>query len=156
MINNPDRTFTTEQLANMLGDLNAELTAQNMDDVLQILQAANLSMPRLVTLCYLRRKGAATITEISEHLNLALGTTSQAIEQLVHSSLVERHEDIHDRRHKLVTLTPSGAEIVAHVRQARHAEIARRLGDLTPELAACLGAALAATLDALQPVMRDA
>jgi DNA-binding MarR family transcriptional regulator len=146
-------TFTVERLANLINDLNTELTTQSMGDVLQILQAANLSMPRLVALTYLRRQGAATITEISEHLNLALGSTSQAIDQLVHSGLVERREDANDRRHKLVTLTPAGAEIVARVRQARHAEITRRLGDLPPELVARLGAALTDVIAALQPMI---
>jgi DNA-binding MarR family transcriptional regulator len=152
MSESPTSTFTTEQLASLLGDLNAELTTQSMGDVLQILQAANLSMPRLVALCYLRRQGAATITEISEHLNLTLGSTSQAIDQLVHSGMVERREDAHDRRHKLVTLTPSGTEIVARVRQARHIETARRLDDLPPDLVARLGAALTDAIAALQPV----
>jgi DNA-binding MarR family transcriptional regulator len=156
MSGNTSPTCTAEQLANLLSNLNAELMTQSMGDVLQILQAANLSMPRLVALCYLRRQDTATITAISEHLNLALGTTSQVIDQLVHSGLVERHEDAHDRRHKRITLTPAGAEIVARVRQARHAETARRLSDLPPELASRLGAALAESIAALQPVMRDA
>jgi DNA-binding MarR family transcriptional regulator len=156
MSNDPNHTFTTEQLADLLSNLNAELMTQSMGDVLQILQAANLSMPRLVTLCYLRRQGTATITEISEHLNLTLGTTSQAIDQLVNSDMVERHEDAHDRRHKLITLTPCGEEIVTSVRQARHSEIVRRLSDLPPELASSLGTALTEALAALQPVIRDA
>ncbi len=152
MINNPQPILTTEQLANLLSDFNAELATQSMDDVLQILQAANLSMARLVALCYLQRQGAAaTITAISEHLNLALGTTSQVIDQLVQSGMVERREDAHDRRHKLVTLTACGAEIVARVRQARRAEIVRRLGDLPPDLVARLGSAISEAIAVLQP-----
>jgi MarR family transcriptional regulator for hemolysin len=139
-----------DQLAELLGALSAELNAQIMGDVLQILQAANLSMPRLVALLFLQRRGAATISALSEHLNLALGTTSQAIDQLVQSHLVERREDANDRRHKLVTLTPFGAEIVARVRRIRSDEAARRFADLPPELAARLGAALAETLATLK------
>lgn len=149
----PDTTTvqTYEQLAGRLGAVIAELNSQSMGAVLQILQGANLSMPRLVALFYLRRRGAATITELSEHLHLALASTSQAIDQLVQSGLVERREDANDRRHRLVTLTPAGAEIVARVRQARIEESARRLAELPPDLAARLDGALADVLAVLQP-----
>jgi DNA-binding MarR family transcriptional regulator len=139
-----------EQIAAQMGALNAELVGQSMGAVLHILQAANLSMPRLVALMFLRRRGCATISELSAEINLALGTTSQAINQLVHSGLVERREDPADRRHKLITLTPQGAAIAAQVYQIRLDETARRLSALPPDLRARLGAALADALDALQ------
>lgn len=138
------------RLADQLAALNGELNWQNMGEVLQILQAANLSMPRLVALVHLRRRGSATISELSEHLHLALATTSQAIDLLVQAGLVERREDAHDRRHKLVSLTPAGEEIVGRVRQARVDEMARRLVALPPELAARLSAVLAEALEALR------
>lgn len=141
---------TVEQLAAQLGALNAELSGQSMGQVLHILQSANLSMPRLVALMFLRRRGCATISELSAEVNLALGTTSQAIDQLVHSGLVERREDPADRRHKLITLTPEGRAIAEQVRQVRVDETARRLATLPPEVLARLGAALSEALDALQ------
>ncbi|NTU85559.1 MAG: MarR family transcriptional regulator, partial [Chloroflexales bacterium] len=137
-----------ERLATLLAALNVELWSQNMGQVLQILQAANLSMPRLVALTYLQRHGTATISQLSEHLNLALGTTSHAIDQLVQGGLVERREDPGDRRHKQVTLTGAGAEIVASVRRARLDETVRRLADLPPALIARLSDVLADLLDA--------
>lgn len=145
-----DQLLPLTQVAELLSALNAELTAQSMGAVLQTLQSSNLSMPRLVALFYLRHNGAATISELSEHLNLALGTTSQAIDQLVQAGFVERREDASDRRHKLVTLTPAGLEITARVRQLRLDETTRRLAGLPPELVARLGAALTDVRDALQ------
>lgn len=126
--------MTSEKLAELLGTLNTELTGQSMGAILQILQQANLSMPRLVALFYLQRSGSATISELSEQLNLALATTSQIIDQMVQSGLVERREDSNDRRQKLVTLTTSGHAMIAQVRQARSSEIAKRLAGLPPEL----------------------
>jgi DNA-binding MarR family transcriptional regulator len=145
----PTTVSTPTQLAALLGALNAELNGQSMGAVLQVLQGANLSMPRLVALFYLRRKGAATISELREHLNLALGSTSQAVDQLVQAGLAERREDARDRRHKLVTITPAGAEIVARVRQIRQDEVTRRLAELPPELLARLCDALAELAEAL-------
>ena len=142
--------FAPEQLAELLGVLNAELTAQSMAAILQILQGANLSLPRLVALMHLKRHGAATISELSEQLHLALGTTSQAIDQLVQGGLVERREGVNDRRQKLVTLTPAGTEIVARVRQVRLEASARRFAELPPELVDRLGAAVSEALAVLQ------
>ncbi len=138
------------QIAELLGRLNAELSWQNMGAVLQLMQRANLSMPRLVALIYLRRWGPATISVLSEHLNLTLATTSQAIDLLVQAGFVERREDAHDRRQKLVTLTATGQALVDQVRQLRVDETARRLADLPPELLARLSAGLTAALEALQ------
>ena len=126
--------MSSEKLADLLSTLNTELTGQSMGAILQILQQANLSMPRLVALFHLQRSGCATISELSEQLNLALATTSQIIDQMVQSGLVERREDSNDRRQKLVTLTTSGHAMIAQVRQARSSEIAQRLAGLPPEL----------------------
>lgn len=126
--------MSSEKLAELLSTLNTELTGQSMGAILQILQQANLSMPRLVALFHLQRSGCATISELSEQLNLALATTSQIIDQMVQSGLVERREDSNDRRQKLVTLTTSGHAMIAQVRQARSSEIAQRLAGLPPEL----------------------
>ncbi len=138
-----------ERLAELLATLNAELWSQSMGQVHQILQAANLSLPRLVALTYLQCHGAATISELSEHLNLALGTTSHVIEQLVQSELAERREAAGDRRHKQVTLTAAGAAIVASVRRARLDETIRRFTDLPPALLIRLNDVLSEVFDAL-------
>lgn len=138
------------QTAELLSALNAELNSHSMGAVLHILQGASLSMARLAALSYLHRRGTATISELSEHLNLALGSTSQAVDLLVQAGLAERREDARDRRHKQVSLTPAGAEIVAQVRQVRYDEAARRLAELPPELVARLGEAIADVLDALR------
>lgn len=138
------------KVAELLGTLNAELGARSMGAVLQLLQEVGLSLPRLVALMRLKYHGPATISELSEHLNLALGTTSQAIDQLVQGGLVERREDAQDRRQKLVSLTPAGAAIVERVRQIRLDEAARHLAELPPELLARLTTALGEVLDAVQ------
>ncbi len=142
--------MTSEKLAELLGTLNTELNGQSMGAILQILQQANLSMPRLVALFYLQRSGSATISELSEQLNLALATTSQIIDQMVQSGLVERREDSNDRRQKLVTLTASGHAMIAQVRQARSSEIAQRLAGLPPELISRLTEVLTELVAALR------
>lgn len=137
-----DPPYTAEQVATLFNLVHSELMGQSMETLLQFLQRSNLSMPRLVSLMYIQRQRATTISSLSEHLNLTLGTTSQMIEQLVQDGLVERYEAPHDRRQKLVSLTETGQAIVAEARQIRLQEASRHLSRLPPELLAQLGQAL--------------
>ncbi len=139
-----DPPFTPERVAELFNLVHSELMGQSMETLLQFLQRANLSMPRLVSLMHIQRHQAATISSLSEHLNLALGTTSQIIEQLVQDGLVERHEASRDRRQKLVSLTPAGEALVTEARQIRLNETSRHLRRLPPELLEQLGQALSA------------
>lgn len=137
-----DPPYTAEQVAELFNLVHSELMGQSMETLLQFLQRSNLSMPRLVSLMYIQRQCATTISSLSEHLNLTLGTTSQMIEQLVQDGLVERYEAPHDRRQKLVSLTETGKAMVAEARQIRLQEASRHLSRLPPELLAQLGQAL--------------
>jgi DNA-binding MarR family transcriptional regulator len=101
-------------------------------------------MPRLVSLMHIQRQQKATISSLSEHLNLTLATTSQMIDQLVQDGLVERSEAPHDRRQKLVSLTPRGEAVAAEARQIRLSEASRHLSRLPPEVLDQLGQALSA------------
>ncbi len=139
-----DPPFTPERVAELFNLVHSELMGQSMETLLQFLQRANLSMPRLVSLMYIHRRHTSTISSLSEHLNLSLGTTSQMIEQLVQDGFVERYEAPHDRRQKLVSLTAAGAAVVAEARQIRLQEASRHLQQLPPELLQQLGAALSA------------
>jgi DNA-binding MarR family transcriptional regulator len=139
-----DPPYTAEHVAMLFNLVHSELMGQSMETLLQFLQRSNLSMPRLVSLMYIQRQGVTTVTALSEHLNLALGTTSQMIDQLVRDGLVERREAAHDRRQKQITLTPAGETLVAEARQIRLAEASRHLRQLPPALIEQLGQALSA------------
>jgi DNA-binding MarR family transcriptional regulator len=130
----PAPAVSAAQIADQLVALNSALDVQPMGGMLQILREADLSLPRLVALIYLHKSGAASISAISEHLNLALGTTSHVVDQLVQSGYVERREAESDRRHKEVRLTERGLDLVGRVRRQRLDEAAQRLDSLSPDL----------------------
>lgn len=139
-----DPPYTPERVAELFNLVHSELMGQSMDTLLQFLQRTNLSMPRLVSLMHIQRQQKATISSLSEHLNLTLATTSQMIDQLVQDGLVERSEAPHDRRQKLVSLTPRGEAVAAEARQIRLSEASRHLSLLPPEVLDQLGQALSA------------
>lgn len=136
-------------LAQLVTSFNHLLNAHAMGGLLAILREADLSLPRMVALHYLHKIGAASISQICEHLNLALGTTSHVVDQLVQSGYVERRESEHDRRHKEVSLTADGEQVIERFRQLRMEEITRRLDRLSPDLAARLSAVLEDAVEAL-------
>lgn len=139
-----DPPYTPERVAELFNLVQSELMGQSMEALLQFLQRTSLSMPRLVSLMYIHRRHTTTISSLSEHLNLALATTSQIIDQLVQDGLVERSEAPHDRRQKLISLTAAGAALVAEARQIRLNEASRHLQRLPPDVLAQLGEALSA------------
>ncbi len=139
-----DPPYTPERVAELFNLVHSELMGQSMETLLQFLQRTNLSMPRLIALMHIDRRHTATISSLSEHLNLTMATTSQIVDQLVQDGLVERSESPHDRRQKLVSLTPAGERLVAEARQIRLSEASRHLRRLPPELLERLGQALSA------------
>jgi DNA-binding MarR family transcriptional regulator len=130
----PNQSELSQQVSAVIGEFSAIIMQHSADDLLQLLRRENLSMPRVVALMFLSRKGGSTISEIGDHLNLTLGTTSQIVEQLVEGGFVERREGREDRRQKLVTLSARGQQAVDAVRAARVSEMSRQLGRLPEPL----------------------
>lgn len=56
---------------------------------------------------------ALPINQIATHLDLTLASAGRNVDRLLHERLVERNENAHDRRVKLVQLTPSGRDLVS-------------------------------------------
>lgn len=73
---------------------------------------------------------AIPINQIAGYLDLTFTSAGRNVDSLLHERLVERDEDPHDRRVKLVQLTTEGRDLVA-----QHFECHRRmLADFTHRL----------------------
>lgn len=125
-------TETTEdrelqQLVRVLKEFAGEVMRHSTRDMGCLIRNNDLSLPQVATLMQLHRCGMASISEISEYLNLSLAATSQLVERLVTAGYVTRTEDPGDRRHKRVTLTGEGLAMVEEVKQTRIEEVSRRL-----------------------------
>jgi len=134
-----EETRLVKQVSDVLSRFNAEMLRYSAADLLRLMQREDLSMPRAVALKFLKCEGVASISDISNYLNLSLGNTSHIVDQLVCSGYVTRAEDANDRRLKLVALAPKGQAFVQEVEQVRIEELARRLQQLpTPLLETAL------------------
>ncbi|MFL5806974.1 MAG: MarR family winged helix-turn-helix transcriptional regulator [Roseiflexaceae bacterium] len=118
----------------MLSLFAAEIMCYTTDDTLRLIRREELSMPLIVTLNVVERRGAISISEISTSLDFSLGNTSMLVDKLVCKGFVTRAEDAHDRRHKVVRLTEKGQALIQELRAARVEGMVQRLLLLSPAL----------------------
>jgi DNA-binding MarR family transcriptional regulator len=140
----------SKEVSNVLGRLAAEMVRSSAADIMHLMRREELSMPRAVALMFLEREGAASISEIGNYLNLALGTTSYLVDQLVCAEYVTRSEDPNDRRLKLVMLTAKGQSFVEEVKETRVEDLARRLVYVPAPVLASALEAMSELLDHMQ------
>src|SRR5688572_25187993 len=86
-----------QQLAQVLKEFAAEVMRHSTRDMGCLIRSKDLSLPQVATLMRLHRRNIASISEISEYLNLSLAATSQLVERLVAAGYVTRTEDPNDR-----------------------------------------------------------
>jgi len=75
-------------------------------------KAIGLSMPQFGILMQLHYRGNCGISGISDRFDITNAAASQLVEKLVQSGLIQREEDPHDRRAKLLNLTEKGRELI--------------------------------------------
>jgi len=98
----------------------------------QFAKSTGLSMPQFSILMQLHHKGPCGMSEISERFDVSAAAASQLVDKLVQAGYIERTEDPHDRRAKLLKLSASGARLVDDGIQERY----RWLDDLTSKISA--------------------
>ena len=127
-------TNKTAALRSVVGRFIAEAMSSDTDEMFRLLQREDLSMPRIVALTLIHKRGSVSITEISNFLDLSLGNTSMLVDKLVCKELVTRTEDEHDRRHKRIMVTPKGRAVVEELRETRVQSVVIRMLTLSPDL----------------------
>ena len=95
-------------------------------------KSTGLSMPQFSILMQLHYKGPCGMSEISERFDVSAAAASQLVDKLVQAGYIERTEDPHDRRAKLLKLSTNGAKLVDDGIQERY----RWMDDLVSKLSA--------------------
>jgi DNA-binding MarR family transcriptional regulator len=83
-------------------------------------KSTGLSMPQFSIMMQLHYRGACGLSEISERFDVSAAAASQLVDKLVHAGYIERTEDPHDRRAKLLKLSTDGAKLVNDGIQERY------------------------------------
>ena len=79
----------------------------------------------------LLHKGPLPVNTIGPIVNLTPGSISIAVERLVEKGLVSRVESVEDRRVRMVTLTPSGKNLISAAFQKHAAQMRRVFSELS-------------------------
>lgn len=95
-------------------------------------KSTGLSMPQFSILMQLHYRGASGMSEISERFDVSAAAASQLVDKLVQAGYIERTEDPHDRRAKLLKLSAKGAKFIDDGIQERY----RWMDDLASKLSA--------------------
>jgi len=95
-------------------------------------KSTGLSMPQFSILMQLHYKGPCGMSEISERFDVTAAAASQLVDKLVQAGYIERTEDPHDRRAKLLKLSTKGAKLVDDGIQERY----RWMDELASKLSA--------------------
>lgn len=98
---------------------------------LELLNDAGLTIPQMLTLHALIANGSLAVSEVAQVIGLSRAATSQMVERMVQAKLVDRVEDERDRRHKQVSISPRGMELMRKLRDLRVANLQRLLAALS-------------------------
>ncbi len=94
-------------------------------------KSTGLSMPQFSILMQLHHKGVCGLSDISERFDVTNAAASQLVDKLVQSRLIQREEDPHDRRAKLLNLTDKGRELIQQGIEERYRWVDQLAGKLT-------------------------
>ena len=75
-------------------------------------KATGLSMPQLSILMQLYHRGHCGISDIRDRFEISAAAASQHVDNLVQAGLIERTEDVHDRRVKQIRLSDHGRSML--------------------------------------------
>lgn len=102
---------------------------QEISDLLE----EGMTPPQFMVMRLVDRKGAATVSEISEAMGVTLSAVTPLADRLAASNYMLRERDAVDRRVVLLRLTDTGQQKLASM-EARRLELIRRyLGQLPEE-----------------------
>jgi DNA-binding MarR family transcriptional regulator len=132
-----------------------------LDDLLLAVRAATsdragLSLTAAATLGRLQREGPARLTELATAEGITQPSMTALVARLCAQGLVERGADPSDGRAVVLSLTPAGADLLAHRRAARTTRLAPFLAGLSPDDLHQITAAMPAITRLIDALRRSA
>jgi len=132
----------TERFSEVLREWAEVFMRRSMGDIVQLSKQSGLSMSQLGALFRLHRSGFCGVSNIGDHLGVTHAAASQMVDRLVQQGLLERAEDLDDRRVKKITLSPKGRKLVEESIEARRRWVEQLTDKLTVEEQESISAAL--------------
>ena len=92
--------------------------------VLKFMSDASVTVPQSILLNFASMNPNSTPSSLAAKMHISLPSVSQMIERLVKLKLLERKEDVEDRRRKVVTATAKGRMFLRRQKALRISEYA--------------------------------
>lgn len=132
------------ELARSLAGLWRMVAHGREDASLALITELGLSLTQVKTLfCLEHCEAPPTVGELSERLGISVAAASRTADGLLRRGWLERREDEHDRRAKLLRLTPDGAAVARRIAEARMQGLEAFAASLSPAQRARLQRAVA-------------
>jgi len=90
-----------------------------------------LSVPQFRALAFLGRNGNSTLSQVAEHIGVALPSASKLVDGLVAKRFAKRKTQSKDRRHIQLTLTSKGSTKLDAARQAAQTHLTSQFSKLS-------------------------
>jgi MarR family transcriptional regulator for hemolysin len=94
---------------------------------------AELSVPQFRTLGFLDRRRGSSLSELAEHIGLALPSASKLVQLLLTRGYVHREIDPVDRRRTILAPTAKGKRVIKAARQATQEFLAEQIEELSDD-----------------------
>jgi len=127
-----------DRLPGVVRELVRLVHQRGVGDALAIVHRHSLTLPQVVALFDLREGGPRTVGSIARTLSLSRAATSHLVDRLVRGRLVQRAEDVHDRRQKRISVSDRGKAVLARLDDARRRELDAVIGGLSAQTRAQL------------------
>ena len=138
---------TTPEQTDLAGDLYALVVFLHKNcnsDLFEAVGALELTLTQIKLLHHLEDADRElTLKEAAELVVVSLPAASRMVDDLVRRGIVERHEDVTDRRMKRISLTDDGRSVIRQVNAARLTGLERFAHTLNDDERAVLSRALA-------------
>jgi DNA-binding MarR family transcriptional regulator len=79
--------------------------------LMNIAEKHTLTVMQMYTLCLLESDNSIPMNSLSSMLNCDASNVTGLVDKLFHHKYIKREENPHDRRAKMITLTPKGAKL---------------------------------------------
>ena len=120
------------RLLDEIGALEFRLLASGLPEQTSSLLDYDLTLQQLRVFAFILTRGQSPISKVADALGIRPNVATGIIHRLVGRELIERREDAHDRRLRLVTVTERGLALIDELSEivlAKGRELLDRLSD---------------------------
>ncbi len=145
---------TTEECARELLEV-VPLIMRDIRNQMRSQRTPDLTVPQFRTILFVDRNTGASLSDVAEHIGIALPSASKLVDDLIKNDLMSREEDPTDRRRVSLAITHRGRTILEASRKGTLTYLSEKLGGTSPSDREAIVKAMRAIRSAFQKQKND-